>query len=292
MLTTEESIRFIRDKLGILDPEIQMKGNKLEFLNLLVSAMHSIPFQSVTLMSNALQDRRRPTREEVKTTMLEGKGGLCYAFNLFTYYFLKSLGYEVYLNSCQCPHRGSIYNNHLLVLVYNLKKDGSIHMVDTGCASPTFSAIALDFQNETPIFNESFLRYKFTKTGNKIQRFHDRSGFELSPGKPSTKEFELFYEFEINPTTSLDGINSYFDDIYTIPDLSTFHRSVRAIKFVNKKVIVLCNYKLVLETDSGEFPVTVLSSNYELEAAYQAYFPELDATIVKKAIEIWRNDAI
>ena len=38
--------------------------------------------------------------------------------------------------------------------------------------------------------------------------------------------------------------------------------------------------------------MTVLSSNDELESAYQAYFPELDATIVKKAIEIWRNDAI
>ena len=293
MLTKEESLRFITNLLGIREPDIQMKTNTWEFLNNLISSIHSIPFQCITLVEKPLQERRRPSPEEVKSSMLEGKGGLCYTFNLFTYHLLNSLGFDVYLNSCQCPHRGSIYNNHLLVLVYNLRQGGDIHLVDTGCASPTFMAINLDFKEESPLFHESFLRFKFVRSGNKIQRMHDRSGFELSPGRSAAAgEFELFYEFEINPIRSLETINPYFDCIYTDPDLSVFHRSVRAIKFVNKKVVVLCNSRLAVESVPGDFKITTFQTDDELRRAYQTYFPELDASAVRQAIYIWRNEKI
>ena len=291
MLTTAESLQFIEDVLKIPDPESEMKRDKYNFLNKLITSIVGIPFQCVTLLDKRLEERRRPTVDEVKASMLEGKGGLCYTFNLFTYYLLKSIGYDVHLNRCQCPHDGILADNHLIVLAFNLKKAGDIYLVEAGCATPCFEAISLDFEVESPIYYASYLRYKFIKTGDKIQRLHDRSGFELSSGKPTqTEPFELFYEFEVKPTEDLNGIFEYFDVIYTNPHKSAFHKSLRAIKFIDRRMIVICNSKLALETKSGEISVMTLKDDQELVNAYRKYFPELDESAVKKAIFNWRND--
>ena len=291
MLTKDESLQFIKETLKIQDPELRLKKNKGDFLNTIICSIQRIPFQCVTLVDKPLKQRRRPTPEDVKTSMLEGKGGLCYVFNLFTFYLLKSLGYDIYLNRCRCPHEGMLDDNHLISLAHNVRKPGDIYLVEAGCASPCFEAIDLDFEIESPIYHASFLRYKFVKCGNKIQRYHDRSGFELSPGKQSNKEpFEFFYEFEINPTNDLWGIYTYFDRIYTNPDSCCFHKSLRAIKFVDRKMIVICNWKLAVEKGTGEFDVTLLASVVELEETYRQYFPEIDETSVKKAIYHWIND--
>ena len=291
MLTKEESLQFIQTTLKIQDPEQKFEKNGGDFLNDLICSIQRIPFQCVTLVDKPLEHRRRPTAEEVKTSMLEGKGGLCYAFNLFIFYLLKSLSYDVHLNRCQCPHAERLCDNHLIVLAYHVRKPGDIYLVEAGCASPCFEAINLDFECESPVYHASFLQYKFVKCGNKIQRFHDRSGFELSPGQQTkTEPFELFYEFEINPTNDLEGIYKYFDKIYTAPELSAFHKSLRAVKFVDRKMVVICNWKLALESDAGEIHVTNLTSVMELEQAYRRYFPEIDETSVKKAIYNWTND--
>ena len=291
MLTKEESIQFIKETLKIQGPELALQESKGDFLDAVICAIQRIPFQCVTLIDKPLKQRRRPTPSDVKTSMMEGRGGLCYVFNLFTFYLLKSLGYEVYLNRCQCPHAGQLADNHLISLAHNVRKPGDTYLVEAGCASPCFEAINLDFEVESPVYHASFLRYKFVKRGNKIQRFHDRSGFELSPGKQtSTETFELFYEFEINPTDDLHGILAYFDRVYTDPDSCCFHKSLRAIKFIDRKMVVICNWKVALESENGEINVTELTSAEELEQAYKRYFPEIDEISVKKAIQNWIND--
>lgn len=291
MLTKDESLRFIKETLKIPDPEYELKRSKLDFLNVLICSIGSIPFQCVTLVDKPLKERRRPTPEEVKASMLEGKGGLCYTFNLFTYYLLKSLDYDVHLNRSQCPVRGELSDNHLIVLAYNLKKTGDVYLVEAGCASPCFEAINLDFEDESILYEASYLRFKFVKNGNRIQRLHDRSGFELNPGKPSkTEPFELFYEFEINPTTELEGIYAYFDKIYTNPELSAFHKSLRAIRFIDRRLVVICNWKLALESKSGQISVTTMGTVDELQQAYNEYFPEIGETSVRAAIHNWVTD--
>lgn len=291
MLTREESLRFIKDVLKIPNEECELKRNKLSFLNRLIASISSIPFQSVTLIGKPFDQRRRPSLEEVKTSMIERKGGMCYTLNAFTYCLLKSIGYDVDLNISTVPICGVPFYNHLIVFAYNLKETGDMYLVDTGSAYANFEAICLDFETESPIYSASFLRYKFVKIGNKIQCLHDRSGFELSPGKPTqTEPFELFYEFEVKPTKDLNAFNNYFDAVYTSPEQSPFHKSLRAIKFINRRLIVICNTKIAIESESGEISVTTLKDDQELLNAYGKYFPELDASVVQQAIYNWRND--
>ena len=294
MLTKEESVQFITKVLGMQDPLAAFERNKHAFLDRVVSLIQEkIPFQGITLMAKPLIERRKPTAEEVKAIMMEGNGGICYDFNLFTYYLLKSLGYNVHLNICQVLFNGQLADNHLINLVTNLRKEGDMYLVDTGCARPTFRAIDLGFTEESQVYCDSFTRYKFVKEGNRIRRFHDCLSAELVSPKPmsDTKRdaFQIFYEFEIKPTTDHVIFNKIFDDIYTNPDLSVFHRSLRALHFPDGKLVVIVNSRLAIEKEQRDVSVTVFKDDEQLKRGYMKYFPQFGEATVKKAIANWRS---
>ena len=181
MLTKDESVQFLTKVLGIEDPLTAFERDKHALLDSVVSLIQEkIPFQGITLMAKLLTERRKPTLDEVKTTMMQGKGGICYDFNMFTNFLLKSLGYDVHLNICQVVFNGRLFDNHLINLVTNLRKEGDMYLVDTGCARPTFRAIDLGFSKESLLFCDSFTRYKFVKEGHRIRRYHDCLSAELN----------------------------------------------------------------------------------------------------------------
>ena len=294
MLSKTESSSFVRDVLKIQELETEKENNTLEFLNKIICAVfNTLPFQCLTLMAEPLEKRHRPTDEEIKSSMFLGQGGLCYSLNLFTFYLLKSLGYDVYLNTAQVLSPTTTQDDHLLVLLKNLKEDSGLHLVDVGCGIPAFQAISLDFETESRVFHESYMRYKFIKEGRKIIRLHDPAGSALNPGFPclSAKpdDFKPFYVFEINLKTDVEDIRHYFDVVYTDPDRTPFHRSLRAMKFRNYRHITICNSKLAVEKENGEITVTILGSDEDLEKAYKTYFPEFDESSVKNAIKNWRQ---
>lgn len=290
-----EFSRFLRDVLKLEEPEKEKEKCSWELLNKVIHAMYNtLPFQCLTLMAKPLEERHRPTDDEIKSAMFQGLGGLCYTLNLFTYHLLKYLGYDVHLNTSLVPDATTTTDNHLVVLLKNLRKDGDIHLVDAGCGHPTFQAISLDFETESPMFQESFLRYKFVKHGCKIRRLHDPASNPLIPGNmcseaKSDDYFELFYEFEIKPTADIDDVKPYMDIVYTDPDYTPFHKSLRAMKYKNDRLILICNSKLALETENGEITVTTIGSDEELEKAYRTYFPEFDEFTVRNAIRNWRQ---
>ena len=286
MLTKVEAIRFVTNVLNLENAEYAISRNKYDFLCQLCCSIQNIAHQSVTLMSVPSSDRRRPTVDEVKSALLEGKGGLCYTLNLFMFNLLTALGYDAYLNSATV---GSP-NNHLIVLVYNLQKDGDIYLVDIGCASPGFTPINLDFETESAEYQESLVRFKFVKKESTIQCLHYHLPFDLSPDKPKPKGFSHFFSFHLNPTRNVDGFNTFFDDVYTNPNLTPFHRSLRAVKFVNKRMVVICNMRLVLELEDGQFHMATFINDDELKTAYHQYFPEFDKLDVERAIYNWRSE--
>ena len=288
MLTKVEAIRFVTNVLNIEEPEDAISRDKYDFLCQLCCSIQNIAFQNVTLMAVSLSDRRRPTVEEVKSALLEGKGGICYTLNLFMFHLLVVLGYDAYLNSATVA---SYPNDHLIVLVYNLQKDGDLFSVDIGCGSPAFTPINLDFETESPEYQESLVRFKFVKEESTIQCLHYHLPFDLSPEKPKLKGFSHFFSFHLNPTRNVDVFNTFFDDVYTNPNLTPFHRTVRAIKFTNKRMVVICNMKLVLELEDGQFHMATLINDDDLKTAYQRYFPELDKLDVERAIYNWRSEA-
>ena len=294
MLTKNESLQFITDVLKIHDPGKHLEDNKIDFLNDVVTEIQcKIPFQGVTLVSKPLAERRRPTLAEVMSSMLGGRGGICYDFNFFTFVLLRTLGYDAYINIAQVLFQGSLDDNHLIVLVKNLVKTGDLYLVDTGCARPTFRAVDLGFEQESPVYSDSFNRYKFIKDGNRIRRVHDNLSANLvSPTlKHGTQsdEFLLFYEFEIKPTTNHEQFDAIFGAIYSNPNLTVFHRSLRAVKFPNKRLVVIVNSRLIEETESGDYVRTTFQDDKDLEAAYNKYFQEIGASEFRKAISNWRH---
>lgn len=294
MLSKSESSNFVRDVLKVKELETEKENNSLELLNKIVCAVfNTLPFQCVTLMAEPLEERHRPTDEEIKSSMFVGQGGLCYSLNLFTFYLLKSLGYDVYLSTARVLSPTATQDDHLIILLKNLNEHGGLHLVDVGCGIPAFQAISLDFETNSPVFHESYMRYKFNKEGRKITRLHDPASSALNPGFPCLNakpdDFKPFYVFEINPTTDVEDVYHYFDVVYTEPDRTPFHRSLRAMRFRNNRHITICNSKLAVEKENGEITVTILENNEAFEEAYKTYFPEFDESSVKNAIKNWRN---
>ena len=293
MFSKEESLAYIRDVLGITKPEEEMKRNRLEFLNKLICAFHvAMPFQNVTLMSKPLSERHVPSIAEVKQSMLSGIGGLCFTLNLTLFMIFRSVGFDVYLNLSRVFPETNDKDDHLLLLIMNVKVEGDMYLVDGGAGHPTFQVISLDFEVESPVYHESYLRYKFIKIGEKFRRLIDRSilllSHDTSSDVPKSGEFVPFYEFRINPTSDIEQLGSHMDLVYRNPEQTPFHKSIRAIRFRNKKLVLISNCKLVLEADDGKISITILADDEAIVAAFHEYFPEFDESCVRKALQNWK----
>ena len=294
MLSNEESLAYIRDGLGIKQPEEEMKRNRLEFLNKLLCAFYSaMPFQNVTHISKPLSERQVPPVAEIKQCLLSGVGGLCCTSNLSLFMMLQSIGFDVYLNFTICFPEENDDDDHVILLIKDVKTEGDMYIVEGGCGHPVFQAISLDFGEESPLNHESYLRYKFIKFGEKIRFLIDRSilylSHDTSSGVPKSGEFVPFYDFRINPTKDIEKIIMHMNAIYLDPEHTPFHNSIRAIRFRNKKLVLISNCKLVLEADDGKICITILTDDEAITAAFNEHFPELDESCVREALKNWRN---
>ena len=100
----------------------------------------------------------------------------------------------------------------------------------------------------------------------------------------------LFYDFKYNPTTNIDQLIEHVSGVYTDSDIiPPFHKSVRAIKFKNKRLVLISNSKLVLEADDGNINIEKLVDDEAIVATYKEHFPELEEACVRKALQNWRN---
>ena len=295
MLSKDESLAYITNVFGIQQPEEEMNTNRLAFLNKLIRAFYAaMPFQNVTLMSKPLSERHVPSLAEIKQSLYRGTGGLCTSLNISFFILLRSIGFDVYMNLSRVFLETNIQENHAILLARNVDKDGDMYLIDVGAAHPTFQAIRLDFKNESPIYHDSYSFYKFIhEAGDIIRRVLDRSILFLSNDKsseiPKSGEFMPFYEFKVNPTTDIDQLREHINIIYTEPDLTPFHNSVRAIKFKDKRLVLISNCKLVLEAEDGSLNIEILPDDETIVAAYKEHFPELEEASVRKALQNWRS---
>ena len=298
MFSKQESMTYITNVLGIKHPEDEMKTNRLEFLNKMICAFYSaMPFQNVTLMSKPLPERHVPTLDEIKTPLLNGTGGLCPNLNISFFMLLKAIGFDVYLNLSRIfPEQyGKDANNyHSIILVKSVIKENDLYLIDVGAAHPAFQAINLEFNDETPVFRDSYLLYKFIRRDRDIiRREQDRSILFLAHDKssdvPKSGEFWPFYDFTVSPTNDIDQLREIFEDIYKDTDLTPFHKSVRAVKFIDRKLVLISNSKLVREANDGIINIEILPDDEAIVCAYKTHFPELDEVCIRRALQNWRN---
>lgn len=138
---------------------------------------------------------------------------------------------------------------------------------------PTFAPVPLDFEEESPVYFFSFLRYKFLRRDGRLVWYLQES--RHSKSKDGWTEFCVI---DLTPR-ELSFFDETMDEIYGDPDsdITPFHKSFRAIAFSRpgKKLVALKDTSLLLENDSRHLDEIKLSSVEEVLEKVNQYFPFL-----------------
>ena len=291
MLTRNEAVQFLQNSWKMNDVELQLKADKVIFLNRFIRTMYGkVPFQLLTAseaissMLNKQKDEAY-TLKKVNEMCMSSLGGGCNVMATFTWQLLSVLGYSAHL--CRVLITSSGTNIHLAVIVKDLVNSGDIHMVDCGLGQPSFSAISLNFNEESPIFRESYLEYKYIKHEGKILRMHGngdlvkrndplKEGVDFIIGK-----WRRFYEFSLEDfeRKALEGLGDHFD-VRCVP----LHVPVRrAAIFPDGKAFIIVGNNLFIEGKDKTLKKIKLATDDEIMKAYQDHFPSIDQNLVSLA---------
>ena len=261
MLSQGEALSFLTDILRLHDVERKLQEEQYKLLCEIVRTFQEVvPFQGLTLMAQPFPKRHKPTLSEIITGVRSGRGGLCYILNTFMKFLLQALGYNVYhiIGTVTKP------NDHIITIAHF---NGYKHLIEVGCGYPTFKPIPLNFEKESPIYEDSFIKYKFKWISeDKIER-HNLS---LKPGAT----WQQFCSFSITEK-SLQELDQPMSFVYTNKHALRFHTSLRAIKFTNGKAICIRDMKLLKEDETHILQETELSSEDVFLEAVKEHFPVL-----------------
>ncbi|KAK7478436.1 hypothetical protein BaRGS_00030282 [Batillaria attramentaria] len=295
MFTKQEAVEFLQMKWGVERVEERLlndRRNLLEEVTVLIQTQ--VPFQSITLMATPPEQRRRPSVETIKRECMAGIGGLCYNLNVFGWGLLKALGYSVQLCPATCTSTVTSPDNHVVILLNNLENDGDLHLLEFGVGFPTFRAVSLNFEQESPVFVDSFLEYKYIRHKGQFLRMHGK-GDVMKRNNPPIEGLDFivdrwrrFYYFTIRPTDNLSDFDASFDRVFAVPCVTPFDRSPRALCFPGKRAVILVNNRLMLE-HNGELHTTVLEGDEDIVAKYRQHFPIFSEEMVCKAIKQWHE---
>ncbi|XP_022254128.1 uncharacterized protein LOC111088400 [Limulus polyphemus] len=251
-LTKDEAVYFVSNVLDIAEAEEKLVTDRKIFLDQLVQRIHEdIPFQNLFLLSMEPENRHLPTWIEIKESMMRKRGGLCYIINVFMKYLLQALGFNAYHATC------SVYfpNNHITTIIRDLTSDGSKHLVDFS-GYPFFKAIPLDFEEESPVYNMSFLTCKFIREQKLIVRLHQiqniyqcssSSYFDSCQG--ISDNWFRFCVIDPEPR-ELNYFEEDMTKVFTVPGAnSPFLETLRIVRFPGLK---LCAVKNDFELSEGD----------------------------------------
>ncbi|XP_076436106.1 uncharacterized protein LOC143275718 [Babylonia areolata] len=298
MFTSEEAVSFLQDRWGVERVQERFHDNSLKkhlLKEIILSVQSNVTFQSITLMAIPLEKRKRPSADVIKEECIAGRGGVCYSINVFAWGLLRAVGLSAQLCSATCTTTVGTPDNHILVIVNDLEKKGDVHVVECGVGFPTFRAVSLDFDEESPVYVDSFLEYKYILHEGKFLRMHGK-GDTVKRNDPPVRGLDFivgkcrrFYYFSLKPSDTLSDFDSAFDDIFTVPQLTMFHRSPRAMAFPRQRAVILVNNQLKMEKEGGEIDTVVLESDDAIVDSYRRYFPSLQEAAVRDALSQWHN---
>ena len=293
MFTKSEAIEFLQNEWKMKDVKQQLQNDREDFLNKLIVTIHEkVPFQMLFLRNLAQVPpnvRKAPSVDEIERACMSGNGGNCSFINTFTSCLFNSLGYTTFL--CRAMVTSHIFNLHVIIIVKDLVNAGDIHVVDCGLGLPSFRAISLNFNEESPVYQDSFLEYKFVKHGGKVLRMHG-DGDVVVPKKHPTKGLDFisgkwrrFYEFTVE-TLQCNGSLEELGPFFLFKYLPMF--SPRAAIFPGGKAILLDGNVLSLEQDAKTLKKIILNSREEIFQAFKTYFPTVDEDLVQEAYATWQ----
>lgn len=277
----DEAAHFVKNVLRVDDTG---NGNKLALLNKIIYGFKSnVPCHNIALLSS--KARQLPDWNRVKSDILNGKGELGCALNVFMAGLLKALGFDASLSTAVMYALDAFHSSHLIVLVGGLGKPGEQFLVDVGNEHPTLEAVPLGFGEESPEYHHSYLEYKFMCREGRILRLHNRGQHDSKAQIDASLDgFYIFYDFDLLSKTQED-LDNCLSLIYTNPRASPFHKSLRASVFRNGMCILLKDNELYVENEEHKMIPRPLTSNEELTKAFTDYFPMIDVELISKARE-------
>ncbi|GFS03084.1 arylamine N-acetyltransferase [Elysia marginata] len=297
MFTPEEAFSFVAEKLKVKNVRERIASDRKRLLDDIAVAMQTeLPFQNVHLLRISRENRRRPTLEEIKADILTGAGGLCYNVNVTTFYLLKALGFEVVLVHGTCTTTVAFLNNHIIVHVKNVEKPGDTVLMETAVGFPTFRAISLDFEKESPAYRDSFIEYKYMKHEGKILRMQRHGDSVPRSNLPEgvllvIDGWRRLYFTETSGTANIEDFYSNFDEVFTNPKASPFHLSLRVVGFCEKRAAMVINGKTLIENDEGDLDAKEIPGGDEgIVAEVKRLFPVLSEESIRQAVANWRKD--
>ena len=215
--------------------------------------------------------------------VMSGKGGVCYPLTTFTKLLLETLGYDI--NFCAAD----IYapTSHTLTIVHNLKKPGDKHLVDVGMGCPCFEPLPLDFEDESPVYKQSYTEFKYARKDGELVRYHKSSKYnDLAPDFAQEDEIGWKRCYSLDEKI-ISREWSFFDEpidkLYTDLDCvySPFHQSLRAIAYhregADLRLVAIKDSSLLLENESHHIEEQKLGSVEEVLEKVDLYFPLLSA---------------
>ena len=289
-LSQEEALRFVAEVLKIGDPKEKMTNSRLLFLEQLIKAYHEkIPFHNIHLLNMEPEQRHVPTWAEIKAEMMQGSGGSCYTMSVFMKFLLDALGFKTCFLACSVK---GFPDNHIGTAMRDLTEKGSLHYVDP-TAYPTYAAIPLDFTEESPVYNHSYLQYKFVKQANgNVLRMHRTSTCSSTKSSPGLVPERLSGDqwFQVSEIDLTPRELSYFEQsihtVFTVPGKnSSFLLRLRAVVFTNLKLVAFKDKTLLLETEDHTLEEITMASREEMIETMAKYFPQFTEAKIAKAID-------
>lgn len=281
-LSQEEAFEFLADVLKIDDPREKLNKDRLLFLEELLQAyLARLPFQNVTLLSSSPEQRHVPTWKEIRANIMQGRGGLCYTMSVYMKFLLDALEYKTCFLACSM--RG-FPDNHIATAVFDLTEKGSMHFVDPN-AYPNFTVIPLDFEEESPVYEHSYLQFKFVKKGNVLLRLH-RSTSHVTVLEDLSAD-QWFQVCEINLTPQeLPYFEPSMNTVFTVPGKnSPFLVQFRAAVFTGLKLVAFKDKIMLLEREDHTLEEMKMVSREEMIGKVLKYFPQFTEAEVAKAID-------
>jgi hypothetical protein len=297
MLTREEAIQFLQNSWKMNDVELQLTTDRESFLNKLIPTFYErVPFQlliSFILTSLPPNEQEIPSLEQIDKVCMSGLGGSCSVISVFAYRLLEALGYSAHLCGTSATTTG--IHLHLTVIVKDLVNTGDIHLVDCGLGQPSFQTISLNFNEESPVYQESYLEYKYIKRDGKILRMHGE-GDLIKHKDPPIEGLDLIlgkwrrcYEFSLEDfeQKTLKILWQYFDMRYAPKNMVP-----RVSRFPGGKAHMMMGNNLFLEQEDRKLKKIKLQSNDEILKACRDYFPSVDQNLVHHAYSIWQKNSL
>ena len=296
MFTYNEVLQLLQNSWEIKSVEERLKNERKCLVDEIIQIIHEkVLFQSITILSSSNRNRKPLLYDEIKKRCVSGVGGLCYDLATFTWSLFRALGLSVQMLSATVTGALTEPNNHTIVCIYGLENVSDVHLVECGSGFATLRSISLKFCDESPIYNDSFLEYKYIRHNGKILRMHGK-GDLLKRNSPPIEDLDFiqgpwrrFYFFD--PDQKPCDFNKPPEDAYraVVAGLSPFTSSPRAVCFPKKRAVAIANDKLMIENEAGELVTTILTSDEEILKAYEVHFPQLKQDDVRLALAEWHR---